>query len=96
MFEEKKDTDLTGSQVTETTDEFLPVEGVCSHFHPTHEGHFLVHVDQHIFVDLDLEGRGFGFVSMEGVVVKPNGEWLGGGRSLCRLSAVGCRLERTG
>ena len=91
-----EDADLTGSQVTEATDKFLPVEGVCSHFHPAHEGHFLVHIDQHVFVDLDVERRGFGLVCMEGIVMKPDGEWLGGGRSLCRLSAVCCRLERAG
>ena len=93
---EGEDTDLTGSQVTETTDEFLPVEGICGHFHPAHEGHFLVHVDQHIFVDLDVERGGFGLVSMEGIVMKPDGEWLRGGRSLCWLGAVRGRLERAG
>ena len=80
--------DLTGSQVTEAADEFLPVKGVCGHFHPAHEGHFLVHVDQHILIDLDVEGRGFGLVPMESVVVEPDCEWLGGGRSFRWLSGV--------
>ena len=69
-------TDLAGSQVTETTDEFLSVKGVRGHFHPAHEGHFLVHVDQHILVDLDVERGNFGLVGMECIVVKPDGEWF--------------------
>ena len=67
-------TDLTGSQVTETTDEFLSVKGVRGHFHPAHEGHFLVHADQHILVDLDVERRNFGLVCMECVLVEPDGK----------------------
>ena len=69
-------TDLASSQVTETTDEFLSVKGVRGHFHPAHEGHFLVHVDQHILVDLDVKGGNFGLVRMECIVVKPDGEWF--------------------
>lgn len=91
---ESEGTDLAGSQVTETTDKLLPVEGVRGHLHPAHEGHFLVHVDQHLLVDLDVKRRDFGLVSLESVFMKPDGERLGGSWSLCWLSAVRCRLER--
>ena len=82
--------------MTEAADEFLSVKGVCGHFHPTHEGHFLVHVDQHIFVDLDVERRSFGLVTLKGFVMKSDGEWPGGGRGFRWLSAVRCGLKRAG
>jgi hypothetical protein len=87
---------LAGSQVAETANELLSVEGVRGHFHPTHKGHFLVHVDQHLLVDLDVKRRCFGFVSVEGIVMKPDGERLGGRRSLGWLGGVCCRLESAG
>jgi hypothetical protein len=92
---EIEDTDLADSQVTEPADELLPVKGICSHFHPAHEGHFLVHIHQQVLVDLDVERRGFGLVALKGVVMKSDGEWLGGGRSVPWLGAVGDRLDRT-
>lgn len=90
-----EDTDLAGSQMAETADEFLPVKGICGHLHPAHEGHFLVHIHQHILVDLDIQRRDFGLVPVESVLMKSNGERLGVGRSLCWLSAVRYRLEGT-
>ena len=89
-------TDLTGSQVTETADEFLPVKGVRGHLHPAHECHFLVHIDQHLFVDFDFKGGDVGLESMKSVVMEPDCERLGGGRGLRWLSAVRRGLKRAG
>jgi hypothetical protein len=89
-------TNLAGSRVTKAADDLLSVEGVCGHFHLTHEGHFLVHADQHVFVDLNLKRRGFGLVSLKGVLVKPDDERPGSGGGLGWLSAVRRGLERPG
>jgi len=41
--------------------------------------HLLIHVDQHVFVDVGLEGRRIAPVGMEGILVEPYLELWGGG-----------------
>lgn len=63
--------------MTEATNELGLIERVRGHFHPSHGGHLLVHGEELIFRDLDLEVWCVAVVSAERVFVKFYGQAVG-------------------
>ncbi len=85
---------LTNSQMAEATDEFCLVKGVSGHLHPAHGLHLLVHPEKLVAGDLNVKVRLLAFVGVEGVLVKFDGERLGGvRRRLFELSRVSGSLN---
>jgi hypothetical protein len=83
---------LSNGEMAETTDKLGFVEGVGSHFHATHGLHVLVHFEELVLLDLDLEGRWVASVGTERVFVKFDGEGLGlVGDGVLQLGGVGRR-----
>ena len=67
---------LTNGEMAEATDELRLVERVGSHLHATHGVHRLVHPEELIFRDLNLERWWVDAVTAERLIVQLNGERL--------------------
>jgi len=67
---EEKSAYLSNGQMTETSNKFCLVEGICSHLHPTHGLHLPVHEQQLVLGDGYVEVWGLAQVRTKGVFVK--------------------------
>lgn len=66
---------LANGKMAETTDELALVQRVGGLLHAAHRDHVLVHFDEAVFGNVDIEGRGVGVKSSKGVFMKLDREW---------------------
>ena len=85
---------LTDSQMAETTNQFLLVEGICGHFHSSHGCHVLVHFEQTLLRHLHLQAWRLCAVRTERVFMESDSEGLGVVRILSECRGV-CRGLQT-
>jgi hypothetical protein len=67
--------------VTETADELGLVQTIGGHLHASHGDHALVHSNELLLGDLDIEGGSIAVVGLEGSLVEVDADVAGGRRS---------------
>ena len=81
--------------MAETANELLLVQSIRRHLHAPHGVHGLVHPEELILSDFDIERRCVGVVRMERVFVQLDAEWARVRSVVRELGGIGRRLECT-
>ena len=61
--------------MAETTDELALVQRISGLLHATHRDHLLVHFEEAVLGDLDIEARDVGVVGSERILMEFDQEW---------------------
>jgi len=79
---------LTSAQVTETSDQLGLVQTVGSHLHTSHGDHALVHMNELILGDFNIQRGGIAVVGLKGTLVEVDRDVAGHGRGGKRTDSL--------